>query len=109
MLWPGPAEAKQGERGDPVTRREQAMLIFFVWVCVYPSVLLFSYAFRWLGIDVALWIELAISTAVSVPLISAVAIPQVEKVVARANHETPAELKLRQAREADGPDPEEQV
>ncbi len=87
--------------------REQAILIFLIWLCVYPGVLIFSYGFIWLGIDVPLWLEILISTAVTVPLISLVAAPRVEKLLAAARHETLAEFKMDQAREADGPDPED--
>ncbi len=92
-----------------MTPREQAVLIFMIWLCVYPGVLIFSYGFIWLGIDVPLWLEILISTAVTVPLISLVAAPRVEKMLAAARHETLAEFKMDQAREAEGPDPEQQI
>lgn len=90
-----------------MTWRDKALLSFLIWVFVYPGVLLVTYAFQWLGIDVALWLEIAISTALTVPLISILAAPQVERIVAAAKGESPAELKLDQAREAPGPKPEE--
>ena len=92
-----------------MTGKEKAFLCLSIWACVFPSVLLFSYAFDWLGIEVALWLEILISTALTVPLISLVAAPQVEKLVAAARNESVAELKLDEAREAEGPDPEEIV
>ena len=85
--------------------RERAVLTFMVWLCVYPSVLFFSYVFQWLQIRVPLWLEIGISTAISVPLISTVCIPWVEKALAAAQHESPAELKMRQAENVEGPDP----
>ncbi len=81
---------------------EKVALNFLVWTCVFPSVLLFSYGFQWLGIEVPLWTEIGISTAMSVPLISIVCIPRIEAAIAKAEGTTPAELKLRQASEADG-------
>ena len=89
--------------------KERATLTFCIWLCVYPSVLFFSYAFGWLGLEVPLWAEIGISTAISVPLISTVATPLIEKAIARAEGQSPAELKLRQARAADGPSPEKQL
>lgn len=87
--------------------RDKALLSFLIWVFVYPGVLLVTYVFRWLGIDLALWLELAVSTALTVPLISLVAAPVVERIVAASRGQTPAELKLDQAREERGPDPED--
>ncbi len=89
--------------------RDKALLALLIWAFVYPGVLLMSYAFRWLGIEVALWIELAISTALTVPLISLLAAPRVERIVAASRGETAAELKVDQARDVPGPDPEEIV
>ncbi len=81
---------------------EKTALNFMVWMCVFPSVLIFSYGFQWLGIDVPLWAEIGISTALSVPLISSVCIPRIEAALAKVEGTTPAELKVRQAREAEG-------
>jgi antibiotic biosynthesis monooxygenase (ABM) superfamily enzyme len=90
-----------------MTWRDKALLSFLIWVCVYPGVLLVTYGFQWLGVEMAMWLEILISTALTVPLISVVAAPQVEKLIAAAKHESLAELKIDQAREAPGPDPEE--
>lgn len=87
--------------------RERALFIALVWAVVYPGVLIFSYGFRWLNVDVPLWLEIAISTACTVPAISLLAIPYIERILARAKGESPAELKLDEAREAPGPDPEQ--
>ncbi len=92
-----------------MTWRDKALLSFLIWVFVYPGVLLVTYGFQWLGIEIALWLEIAISTALTVPLISILAAPQVERIVAAAKGESPAELKIDQAREAPGPDPEDIV
>jgi len=89
--------------------RDKALLALLIWAFVYPGVLLMSYAFRWFGIELALWIELAISTALTVPLISLLAAPRVERIVAASRGESAAELKVDQAREAPGPDPEDIV
>ncbi|SFP70378.1 hypothetical protein [Tranquillimonas alkanivorans] len=90
-----------------MTKRDQFVLSFLIWLCVYPSVLLFSYLFVWFGIEVPLWLEILISTALTVPLISVVAAPRVEAMIARAKGETPAELKMDQARDVPGPNPED--
>lgn len=92
-----------------MTWKDKALLSGLIWVCVFPGVLLITYGLKWLGIELALWLEIMISTALTVPLISVVAAPQVERIVAATRGQTPAELKLDQAREASGPDPEEVV
>ncbi|MBA3325715.1 MAG: hypothetical protein H0T41_10805 [Rhodobacteraceae bacterium] len=89
--------------------KDKALLSALIWVSVFPGVLLITYGFQWLGIELALWLEIMVSTALTVPLISVVAAPQVERIVAASRGQTPAELKLDQAREAPGPDPEEVV
>jgi antibiotic biosynthesis monooxygenase (ABM) superfamily enzyme len=92
-----------------MTWKDKLVLSALIWVAVYPGVLLVTFAFRWIGLDIALWLELLLSTAITVPLISVVAAPQVEKVVAWLKGESLAELKLEQARAAPGPSPEEIV
>jgi antibiotic biosynthesis monooxygenase (ABM) superfamily enzyme len=89
--------------------KDKLVLSTLIWICVYPGVLLVTFVFQWIGLEVDLWLELLLSTAITVPLISVVAAPQVEKVVAYLRDETPAELKVDQAREAPGPSPEEIV
>ena len=83
---------------------EKLALNILIWACVYPSVLIFSYGFDWLGVDAPLWAEIGISTALSVPLISTFALPRIEALIARAEGERPADLKRRQAREAERQD-----
>ncbi|WP_341214358.1 hypothetical protein [uncultured Limimaricola sp.] len=93
------------DRGDhrrALTWRDQALKNFGVWLAVYPSVLLFSYGFEWLDIDVPLWLEILISTAITVPLISHIAVPMVEKRLAHAKGESPAELMHQEADQAEG-------
>ena len=92
-----------------MTWRDKLVLSGLIWVCVYPGVLLVTWIFQWIGLEVALWLELLLSTALTVPLISLLAAPQMEKVVAAMKGESAAELKLAQAREAPGPSPEEIV
>jgi antibiotic biosynthesis monooxygenase (ABM) superfamily enzyme len=92
-----------------VTWRDKLVLSSLIWVCVYPGVLVVTLAFEWIGLDMATWLELMLSTAITVPLISVAAAPQMEKVLATIKGETPAELKVEQAREAPGPSPEEIV
>jgi antibiotic biosynthesis monooxygenase (ABM) superfamily enzyme len=92
-----------------MTLRDKLVLSTLIWVCVYPGVLLVTWIFQWVGLEVALWLELLLSTAITVPLISLLAAPQMEKVVAAIKGESAAELKIEQAREAPGPSPEEIV
>jgi len=80
--------------------RDKLMMSFLIWVCVFPGVLLITYLFRWAGLDLDLWLEILVSTALTVPLITVVAAPQVEKLIAAARNETLAELKMDQAQEA---------
>ena len=92
-----------------MTWRDKALLSALIWGCVFPGVLAMSYAIEWLELGWPLWLEIAVSTAVTVPLISLLASPQVERVIAASRHQSPAELKLDEAREAPGPAPEEIV
>ncbi|RHZ91834.1 hypothetical protein D1114_19145 [Cereibacter sphaeroides] len=89
--------------------RDKLLLSFLVWAFVYPGVLLVTWAFDSIGFAPAMWIEIAVSTALTVPLISFVAVPFVERAVAATRGETPAEMKLAEARQAPGPAPEEIV
>lgn len=87
--------------------RDKLLLAALIWLCVYPGVLLFTYGLGWLGFDLPLWLSILISTLVTVPTITLVASPRMEALVARSRGQTPAELKLDQARAAPGPDPEQ--
>jgi antibiotic biosynthesis monooxygenase (ABM) superfamily enzyme len=89
--------------------RDKILLSFLVWVFVYPGVLLVTWAFDWIGFSPPRWIEIGISTALTVPLISIVAVPLVERIVAATRDETVAEMKVTEARGAPGPDPEQIV
>lgn len=86
---------------------DRIILIAAIWACVYPGVLIFSYAFEWLDIEWPIYVRIAISTACTVPLISLVIIPRIEAAIADARNKSPSELKMEQARESSGPDPEE--
>ena len=87
-----------------MTAKERLAEMFGIWLAVYPAVLLLSNAFEWLGIDWALWIELAVSTAITVPIISFVAVPRVRGAMAAAEGTTPAELARREADRAERKD-----
>ena len=80
---------------------DKLMMSFLIWVCVFPGVLLITYLFRWIGLDLDLWLEILLSTALTVPLITVVAAPQVEKLVAAVHDQTLAQLKRDQAREGE--------
>jgi antibiotic biosynthesis monooxygenase (ABM) superfamily enzyme len=79
---------------------DKLMMSFLIWVCVFPGVLLPTYLFPWVGLDLELWLEILLSTALAVPLITVVSAPQVERLVAAAHDKTLAELKMDQVREA---------
>jgi antibiotic biosynthesis monooxygenase (ABM) superfamily enzyme len=92
-----------------VTFRDKIVLSALIWVAVYPGVLLVTWLFGALGLEFDLWLELLLSTAITVPLISLVAAPWMERALAAMKGETLAELKVEQARGAPGPSPEEIV
>lgn len=73
--------------------KEQAVLNFGVWLAVYPSVLGTSYGIDALALDLPLWLEILVSTALTVPLISYVAVPLLKSVIARAEGKDPEELE----------------
>jgi hypothetical protein len=84
-----------------MTGKERFVEIFGVWLAVYPAVMAMSYVFEWLNLGWPLWLELAVSTAMTVPLISLVAVPKVRLGLAKAEGTTPAGLARREAREAE--------
>jgi antibiotic biosynthesis monooxygenase (ABM) superfamily enzyme len=84
-----------------MTTRERLLELFGIWLAVYPSVLLMSYLFRWLGIDWPAWAEILVSTALTVPLISFVAVPKLRGAIAAAEQTTPADLARREARKTE--------
>ena len=84
-----------------MSRKETTIQLFLVWLAVYPSVLAFTYGMRWLGLALPLPLEILISTALTVPLITFVAQPVIERRMARARGESPADLKRRQAEQAE--------
>jgi antibiotic biosynthesis monooxygenase (ABM) superfamily enzyme len=92
-----------------VTFKDKMILSALIWVAVYPGVMIVTWLFGVFGFEFDLWLELLLSTAITVPLISLLAAPQMERVLAYMKGETLAELKLDQAREAPGPSPEEIV
>jgi antibiotic biosynthesis monooxygenase (ABM) superfamily enzyme len=82
---------------DAMSRKETLLQLFLVWLGVYPSVLVFTYGMRWLGITVPLPVEILISTALTVPLITFVVQPIIFRRIARMRGESPAELMRREA------------
>lgn len=76
-----------------MSRRERIVLNIGIWLCVYPSVLAVTGLFEWLQLDLDLWLEILLSTALTVPLISYIAVPAVKKLMARAEGKDEAELK----------------
>jgi antibiotic biosynthesis monooxygenase (ABM) superfamily enzyme len=81
-----------------VTWRENLFLNFLIWLCVYPAVLTSTYVLDWLNLGLPLWLEIAISTALTVPIIGQIAAPQALRLVAKAEGRTAAELKLDDAK-----------
>lgn len=80
---------------------DKLMMSCLIWLCVFPGVLAITYLFRWTELELDLWLEILVSTALTVPLITVVAAPRVEKLIAAAHHKTLAELKRDQAEEAE--------
>jgi antibiotic biosynthesis monooxygenase (ABM) superfamily enzyme len=83
-----------------MTTRERLLELLGIWLAVYPSVLLMSYALQWLDLGWPMWAEIMFSTALTVPLISFVAVPKVRGAIAAAEDTTPADLARREARKA---------
>ena len=84
-----------------MTAKERLAEMFGIWLAVYPAVLLLTYGFKWLGIEMPLPLELAVSTAITVPIISFVAVPRVRGAIAAAEDTTRADLARREARKAE--------
>lgn len=82
--------------------KETAIQAVLIWLAVYPSVLLFSYAFRWLGVGAPLWVEILVSTALTVPLITVVAQPVIGRIMARLRKRR---QRRRSAAQGGGPRP----
>ncbi len=80
---------------------EKLVQLLAVWLAVYPAVLFMTYVFRWLQVDWPMWLQLMVSTAITVPLISFVAVPKVRVAMAKAEGTSPADLARREAREAE--------
>lgn len=81
---------------------EQVVRNVGVWLSVYPTVCLISYALQWAEWEMPTFVKVFFSTIVSVPLISYVAIPAIERRIAAMQGESQADLKRRQAEDADG-------
>jgi antibiotic biosynthesis monooxygenase (ABM) superfamily enzyme len=75
-----------------VNAKEQAVLNLGMWLAVYPSVLGTSYGIDALALELPLWLEILISTALTVPLISYVAVPLLKSLIAKAEGKHPSEL-----------------
>ena len=84
-----------------MTTKERLLELLGIWLAVYPSVLVMSYALQWLELGWPMWAEIMFSTALTVPLISFVAVPKVRGAIAAAERTTPADLARREARKAE--------
>ncbi|ETW11785.1 hypothetical protein ATO8_16098 [Roseivivax marinus] len=84
-----------------MSKRQQALFIFLVWLCVYPGVVLLAALVGWLFPDAPVWLRILLSTGVTVPCVSLVVLPWVNKVVAKAQGQSVAELKRAQAKAAE--------
>ena len=80
-----------------MTKKQQALFVFLIWLCVYPGVFLIAELIAWAIPGSPVWLRILLSTAVTVPSISLFVIPQVNKPVAMAKGQSPAELKRAQA------------
>lgn len=96
-----------GPVSGPVSAKETALKGLLVWLAVYPSVTLVSYAFGWLGIDWPLFAEILVSTALTVPLITFVVQPTIMRRMAMARGQATAGLMRAQAAQADAREEEE--
>jgi antibiotic biosynthesis monooxygenase (ABM) superfamily enzyme len=76
-----------------VNAKEQAALNFGVWLAVYPSVLGTSYGIDALALALPLWLEILVSTALTVPLISYVAVPALKTAIAKAEGKDRQEME----------------
>ena len=83
-------------------RRDKLLLVGLIWLCVFPAVLLVTYAFDWLSIQAPTWARVMISTAFTVPVIEFIVVPRVERAVADARDETRSELLAQKAENAAG-------
>lgn len=81
--------------------RETAIKNLLIWLAVYPSVCLLTYAFSWIGWSAPIWLETLVSTALVVPLISFVAQPAIQRRIAHARGESVGDLKRREAQAAE--------
>ena len=71
-----------------MSRKELVLENLLIWACVYPSVMLFSFLLDWLEIELELWLEILISTGITVPFISFVAAPVINRLIgSRRNNE----------------------
>jgi antibiotic biosynthesis monooxygenase (ABM) superfamily enzyme len=84
-----------------MTAKERLLELLGIWLAVYPSVLLMSYALQWLELGWPMWLEILFSTTLTVPLISFVAVPRVRGAIAAAEDTTPADLARREARKVE--------
>ena len=77
--------------------RERLVVAALVWLGVYPAVLGMSYLLPAIGLTgLALPVEVALTTAVTVPIIEFLVVPQVKKIVAKAEREAGIEGGLRE-------------
>ncbi|SFD81866.1 hypothetical protein [Roseivivax sediminis] len=85
-----------------MSRSQRALFIFFVWLAVYPGVLIFAEVVGWLAPDAPVWLRILLSTLVTVPTISLVVLPRVTRLVAAAKGQSVADLKRAEAAAAEG-------
>lgn len=86
--------------------RDNLLAMGLIWLCLYPSAVAITYAMIWLQIEWPPWAQILLSTVLTVPLVTFVVVPRVDKAVAAIREQTVAELRVDQAREAEGPSPE---
>ena len=84
-----------------MNRTESLLRLAGIWLTVYPSVTLMSYLLSWLETDLPIFVEILITTAITVPLISCVSVPTIEKLIAARRGESRSELKHDEARDID--------
>ncbi|SLN42659.1 hypothetical protein ROJ8625_02090 [Roseivivax jejudonensis] len=84
-----------------MSRSQRLLFILFVWLAVYPGVLVFAELVGWLAPDAPVWLRILLSTAVTVPTISLVVLPRVTRLVAAAQGQSVADLKRAEAAAAE--------
>jgi antibiotic biosynthesis monooxygenase (ABM) superfamily enzyme len=69
---------------DEHQERHKAMLMFLIWLSVYPIVTAMTYLTS--GWDVPNWVRTLVTTALTVPTITYLVVPNAKTLIKRADH-----------------------